>query len=603
MRFPSLRLFLTEATSTLFRFPAVLLSAVLAAVTGIAAIGQDQEPDVLLKVMVSAQLGIPLFFAIAVLSEKDRWAKPPRFVFALMGAAALIAYYFLLPEWISPLAMTRLVQLHLGLHLLVAFVPFIRPHHSNAFWQYNKSLFLRFLLAALYSTVFFVGLAIALAALDKLFGLEIDGDTYLKLWVGVVMIFNTWFFLGGVPRDLSALEGENEYPTGLKVFTQFVLIPLVVLYLLILTTYLGKIVITQVWPSGWIGYLVSSVACAGILSHLLVYPIREQLGNKWIKTFSRWFYILLVPSIVMLMMAIYKRITQYGVTEPRYFLVVLAIWLAAVSVYYAFGRARGIKVIPLTLCLLAFVTSFGPWGAYRVSEKSQVNRLQSILVTNSLLVDGTLQPSNKQVSFEDRKEISGILRYLVNTHGVGAIQDWFPDSAAPLDSLGEVTVALRPRQSIGRVRVIMGLMNLEYAKQGATFETDHFSYASDPLGHVFRIQDYDFLVRLTQKSKDDTLTVGDEYAVVYDANDQTVRLKRKDDLVLEIKIVEVVDRLRRLEPGSFDPSAVPVEQMTIQADNNMAAARLHVVHISGDTIKDEIAIDYFTGDCFIRLKK
>ena len=41
---------------------------------------------------------------------------------------------------------------------------------------------------------------------------------------------NTFIFLAGVPKDLSALEKETSYPKGLKAFTQFVFLPLITLY-------------------------------------------------------------------------------------------------------------------------------------------------------------------------------------------------------------------------------------------------------------------------------------------------------------------------------------------------------------------------------------
>ena len=189
-----------------------------------------------------------------------------------------------------------------------------------------------------------------------------------------------------------------------------------------LTAYLFKVVITAKWPSGWIGYLVSTVAATGILALLLVHPVAGRDDKRWVGTFSRWFYIVLMPAIVMLLFALGKRIGQYGITERRYLLLVLALWLAATTVWFVTGRRRSIKWIPVTLCLVAFATSCGPWGAYAVSRRSQLGRLEALLARNGLLGEGGVRPAAAALPLADRREIGAVLRYLIRTHGSRALR-------------------------------------------------------------------------------------------------------------------------------------------------------------------------------------
>lgn len=116
-----------------------------------------------------------------------------------------------------------------------------------------------------------------------------------------------------------------------------------------------------------------------------------------------------VPAIVMLWLAIGKRVAQYGVTERRYFMIVLSLWWAGIAIYYTLGRSRNIKVIPATLCLLGLVTFLGPWGAYRVSLASQRGRLDRLVTRYGLHT--TVTP--RDIPFADRKEIAATLRYLL----------------------------------------------------------------------------------------------------------------------------------------------------------------------------------------------
>ena len=352
MRFPSVVEAAGRARETVIRFPLALLAGGVAAVAAwIAVGGPDSESTAVLRIILAALVGIPLLFVLVLDGERRGWSGSKRLLVSAVGLVVPVGFFLLGPDWSYILLFTRFFHLDLGLHLLVAFLPFIGVPSENGFWQYNRTLFLRFLVSALYSTVLYTGLALALAALDQLFGVNVEGKTYVRLMFVIAFVFNTWFFLGGVPRDLAALGEREEYPAGLKVFTQFVLIPLVAIYLLILTTYLGRVLLTRTWPSGWIGWLVSGVAVAGTLALLLVHPLRERKGLGWINAYGRWFFVVLLPSVGMLLAAILQRVGQYGFTERRYFLLVLALYLGGIAIFYGLTGSRRIRWIPLVLAL------------------------------------------------------------------------------------------------------------------------------------------------------------------------------------------------------------------------------------------------------------
>ena len=333
MKLPSLKHVFQKSARTLKRFPLVLLSAALGTVAAIwlTKSGQHPHQGVLHNLLITAALGLPFFTALAVMGEKQNWRTPFQILIQLTGAGLLALYCFSLPE--DALARPerhaiRFVLLNLGLHALVAFGPFLGKNELNGFWQFNRTIFLRFLTAALYSVVLYLGLALAVLAVENLFEVNIKGERYGQLWVLIAGLFNTWFFLAGVPENLGALERETQYPKGLKIFTQYILIPLVVIYLTILYAYETKIILAWSWPKGWVANLVLGFAVSGMLSLLLVYPIQHQEENRWIKIFSKWYYIALVPLVTMLLLAIGRRISDYGITTSRYLVLVMGVALA-----------------------------------------------------------------------------------------------------------------------------------------------------------------------------------------------------------------------------------------------------------------------------------
>ncbi len=399
-----------------------MLSALVAAATAFRMIDGPSD-DVHPRLLATALLGLPLFTASVTSAERRGVAARHRWIVDIAMSAGLVLLYTSSLDWSSNLAALRFIQLLVAAHLLVAIAPYLTGARLDGFWQFNRILFLRYLIGAFYATVLWAGLAVALAALDKLFGVDVDGEAYAHLYAFLAFVFHPWFVLSEVPRDYAELETRDDYPAGLKVFTQFVLVPLVVIYLAILTAYLGKVIVTRSWPNGWIGYLVSSVSATGVLALLLVHPLRERADSRWVNGYGRWWFVALLPSLGMLLAAIATRVGQYGLTEQRYFLLVLALWLTGLALFYSVSASRNIKLIPITLCAVALLTSMGPWSAYAISRRSQVIRLDNLLEKNGMGRAGAPVASRGTVPLEDRREMSAVLHYLASTRRHEAIAD------------------------------------------------------------------------------------------------------------------------------------------------------------------------------------
>jgi uncharacterized protein DUF4153 len=244
----------------------------------------------------------------------------------------------------------------------------------------------------------------------------------------------------------------------------------VTLYLVILYAYLFKIIFTAHWPSGWVSWLVLGFAVAGIFALLLIYPLRKEAANLWINSYSRFFYLALFPLIVLLWIAIWKRISAHGITEWRYYVMLLGMWLAVMAGYFVFSVRKDIRVIPASLCLLALFSLWGPWSAPGVSLAAQKGRLRSVLEKDGLLVDGKVQPAKAELPLEDRKSISSIVDYLVDMHGYRVLQPWFRndlDSLIRWDSLRTSTSYYYDGR---RSRAILNLMGVSYASRYETVE-------------------------------------------------------------------------------------------------------------------------------------
>jgi hypothetical protein len=412
MKLPSLSHLATQATRTMLRFPFETAAAITGTVSAILMIRQRYPDDYPFSNWVlTAALGLVMFLSASLCCERFRINGIRKWGIQLVIAGLLAAYYCSLRPDISSAQTIRHFVLLASFHLLISFVAVIPPLSINTFWQFNKSMFLRFLTTALYSMVLFAGLAGALAAIDNLFGIHIKSDYYGWLFVIIAGIFNTLFFLSGIPRQEEIAAEDTSYPKGLRVFTQFVLIPIICIYLVILAAYEIKIVATLNLPYGWVSYLILWYAIAGILCTLLVYPLRNDEEHTWIRTFSKWFYITLVPLVALLFWAILYRISRYGITEERYYVVALAIWLTVIVGYFLISRANNIRIIPVTLCVAGLISAYGPLSASFLSERSQRSRFETLVERSR----------TDTLSAEERSQMVSILEHMLPNYGVQSL--------------------------------------------------------------------------------------------------------------------------------------------------------------------------------------
>jgi hypothetical protein len=586
MNLPSLGTVIEAARGVLRRFPLVIAAAVVAALA--AGLTNDDIGPAWMhdRLLAAATLGIPLSIALKLFAEQRRWPLGARAVLGGVAVAALAGVWAAWPHWSDPVRFTRYAQLTVAFHLLVAFLPFAALDRPGAFWQYNRTLFMRALASAASSATLFAGLALALVALDKLFGVDVPEAGYFRLWSVIAFVVSTWTFLGGVPEDFEALEQRTDYPAGLRVFAQYTLLPLVSVYLVILTLYLGKVVVTWDWPSGWIGWLVSGVAAGGILALLLVHPLAGRDDQKWVGLFARDFWRAILPAVVMLWLALYQRVHQYGITEPRYVLLLLSLWLFGVALWYVVTHSKGIRLIPASLCAVALLSYAGPWGAAAVSERSQMGRLRALLVKTGALAGDSLRSPRQPVAAADAREISAVVRYLVTHHGAERLAPWVGDSLAQRAAAG---------RGIGSERMVVRALGFDYAAgwAGGGAEAFFFNVASHG---ALPAAGYDVLLRL--RSPDDSVAGPDELKAMLDGKRNVVRVTRGVELIIEVPLDSMLRRLRDL-PGSRGMGNTAASLLSAAADNGRAKAVVYLRQLNGQVKGAGMEITAWKGDVLL----
>jgi hypothetical protein len=589
-RFASLVNLVRHAGATFERFPLPILSAAGAAIAAHFFVGVDfEETDPLAAVIMTCVLGISLLFALRMLCDDRPWPRLASLAIQLAGLAALGIFYLTLSIPLHGADWYRFFMLMAATHLFASFAPYIgRGGELNGFWHYNKALLLRGALAALYSTVIFSGLSLAILACDTLLGFEVEGETYARLWFWVAYLYSAWFFLAGVPRDVRALDRTTEYPTGLRIFAQYALIPLIAIYLVILYAYLVKIVVEWELPNGWVTYPVMGVSIAGWLALLLAYPIRDQAENAWIKVYARFFSWLLYPLIGLVIIAIWTRIAEYGVTERRYLVALAIAWLLGITVYFTLKRDRDIRWIPISLCLVSLAAVFGPWSGTSVSKRSQLNRLREMLVVEEVMPEAGLSDARKAVAFETEQEISSIVKYLEIVHDLEPIRDWY---AEPEQLPDELTAELA-----------MGEMGLRYrGRRERASEVSLGIDAPQPLA----VSGFDYVYLLDEWFRDDSV-------VAYRADLDSVTRLALDGTTVSIGhpemeegqiVLELEGRILELDAKQRRGETLTAADAMIEASSAGYFAVLYVTNAIGSLEADNLKLERLAATILVDLRQ
>lgn len=609
-QFPSLKTLVQESVQTFYRFPFVLLSAIAGTLTAINLSrlpydrGESEETHICLILVCG--LGIPLFLAFSLLAERKRFSKKISLGIQAAGIGLLAAYFIYLRANFVQVEFIRFALFALAFHLFASFAAFTDRNQLTGFWQFNKALFLRLFFGAIYSATLYLGIALAILAVDQLFNVSISDRNYFRVWLLITGIFNTWFFLAGVPRDLEGLNLRDDYPKGLKIFTQYVLLPLVTLYLVILYLYMGKILFAQSLPKGWVSYLVLGFSILGILALLLIYPIRNSEGNSWIRIFSRWFYGALYPLVIMLFIAIGRRIGDYGITENRYFIVLLAVWLLCISTYFLFGKKWNIRYIPMSLCLIALFSSFGPWGAFSVSEKSQYAVLENILEENKVLVNGKVDAKHAEVPDSVAEQVTSIVSYFSEVHGFKKFRPWFDTS---IDSL------IESRDRWNKAADFMKLLNIRQTYNYGYYHDEdgqryrNFSYyPEDNYTSARAISGYDYEISFNatafQAAGNSKYSVGqDSLAFTLSKDSVSLDLEYNNRLVARL---DLNSYLKTIDDSAKRKNAyntqVPRLYMEKILEDSTMRIKLQFNNIYGIVKKDFYKTTSAGGNCLIKLK-
>jgi hypothetical protein len=241
-------------------------------------------------------------------------------------------------------------------------------------------ILLRLIAVVLYGLALFAGLALALAAIDTLFELDLEGEIYGHVFGWIFFVLVPWVVFGGLDDYVRPATGPDAVGSAVQRLTLYLVPPLLALYFLILYAYMIRIGITGEIPKNLVSPMVLAAGALTAAALLLFDP------HPGMNPFARALRLappLLLPLAPLGAWALFIRIQQYGWTEFRALRLIL---LAAVTglalgatIQLVRRRPFALHVMPVALAVALLLSVLGPWSVLPLSRRSQRTRLEAAL--------------------------------------------------------------------------------------------------------------------------------------------------------------------------------------------------------------------------------
>ncbi len=257
-----------------------------------------------------------------------------------------------------------------------------RQEIQDRFWIMNHRAVASAIIAGFGFAIIALGMISIERAFALLFGIDISGIfyEYLLPFAGLFLVPFYWLSTIEDLDKLSAKELDNPdfISKAIGFLGQFLFVPFLLAYALILLVYAGQIVVFQTMPVGTLGWMVLGFTITGAVAWLLVYP-SFMTQKIMVRLFRKtWFWLTIVP-LVLFVIGVYIRINVYGLTPERMLLVAGGVWALFLTILFLSKKFADIRLMPALAGIIFIILSIGPFNIIYAPILNQASRLETAL--------------------------------------------------------------------------------------------------------------------------------------------------------------------------------------------------------------------------------
>lgn len=259
-----------------------------------------------------------------------------------------------------------------ALFIGMLYLPFLSEKDDRKTWNFTQNLLKWGILSYGIGLAMTLGTLLLLACIESLFQVKFD-DVLVYVFIVFIVLLPLLILMAHLPQKTEMNQLLTHRNGFLENAVRYLIIPLVSCYLLVLYLYLLKIMITWTLPQGMVSSTVTLLMFGIILIEILLYPSllsgQAKPMEKWV---SLQFPALALPLLLLMTVGIMRRLSDYGITSNRLYLLTLNLWFYGVCVGLLLNKVKRIHWIFYSFAGLFLLTSAQPWNFTELGGYTQM---------------------------------------------------------------------------------------------------------------------------------------------------------------------------------------------------------------------------------------
>ncbi len=235
-------------------------------------------------------------------------------------------------------------------------------------WHFANNMIVNIGISFLLSSLFLLCIIALLLTIERLFSVKIlQHNVPEYICVTVYALFAPLMVILFSPNREQSYNEQQKAHKFIIGAIKFLFLPVLLAFIAVFYVYIFKIAISWSLPKGMVSWPVSLMMGLFVAVYLSLYPERNTLSKK-LSTIMHYLPLLVIPALMMMTIAITRRISDYGITADRLWVLTFNIWCYALSIGLFITKWARIRWILISFGIMFLLTTIGPWSFERLED-------------------------------------------------------------------------------------------------------------------------------------------------------------------------------------------------------------------------------------------